>query len=48
MVIDYQQVIEMIAQIIKIATPIGVLLSLSEWAVGFFIKNALGRWIKHV
>lgn len=44
---DYTEIIEIIAEIIKTAVPIGLVLGLAEWAVEFFIKCALGRWKKN-
>lgn len=41
---DYTEVIQMIAEIIKIGIPIGLVIGLAEWSVKFFIKCALGRW----
>lgn len=41
---DYQEIIIMAAEIIRVALPIGVILSLTEWAVSFFMKNVLGKW----
>lgn len=46
MTIDYSQIIELIATIIKVAMPIGLIMMLSEWAVKFFMKVVSGRYLK--
>ena len=43
---DYQEVIELIAECIKIAMPLGLVIGLAEWAVSFFINTALGKFKK--
>lgn len=42
--IDYQEIVNLCAQILKISLPIGLIFSLTEFAVAFFVKNVIGRW----
>lgn len=40
---DYQQIIDMVAECIKIAMPIGVVFGLSEKVINLFLSLAFGK-----
>ncbi len=44
--IDYQELLVLIASIIKIALPFGVITGFVEWAVTFFLKCVFPRRFK--
>lgn len=41
---DYQPIINEIAELVGIAAPLGVLLGLSQWAVMFFLDAVFDRF----
>ena len=40
MELDYQEIINLIVIILKVALPLGVIFSISEWIITFFLKCA--------
>lgn len=44
--IDYQEMITVIAIIIKFATPIGVIFAVGEWSITFFFECAFPKFFK--
>lgn len=44
--VDYQEVLSLVATIIKLALPVGAILGLGEWSVSFFLKCVFPKRFK--
>ena len=44
--IDYQEIISLIVIILQVALPLGLIFSISEWIITFFLKCAFPWFFK--